>query len=494
MARHVLLLKKPSCLNAETYWTFQDKIAGDWQPLVGVTSKAMFVEFSTYREALAAIWNRSGYDRGFISNPFAGDNNARLGLERTQQLLDRTGHTTLPYKIVHVAGSKGKGSTSTMIDSILRAANVRTGRYLSPHLHSFRERFVVNGELISEQDFVEFTRAFIDAANQIESDDAAIGPVTAFELTTAMALAWFAQQGCDVAVVEVGMGGGLDSTNIVHPAVSVITTLDFEHTGVLGTTMAEIAANKAGIIKYGQPVLTAQQPAEALDVISAKATSNNAPLFVDNRDWHVEGDYTNFTFGDPTRRFENLKSGFVGDHQVHNAGLAIAAVLALRERNPELNIDEAAIRTGIADAQLPGRFERVQLPTGQTLIIDGAHTPASTSALAAAVRQMYPDSRTTIVFGMLADKDSEFVLTPLKALAAHWIVTQPANPRALPAKELHRVLESMGEKSEIAASVEEGIETAMAQGTDLIVVTGSFATATEARVALDLVYVIDPPM
>ena len=447
---------------------------------------------SDYQDALKAIWERSGYDRGFISNPFAGDDAARLGLQRTQALLNHTGYSQLPYEIIHVAGSKGKGSTSSMIDAILRAADIRTGRFLSPHLHSFRERFVLNNTMISEDDFVALTNQFVQAAESLESQQPGLGRITAFELNTAMALAWFTQQDCEVTVIEVGMGGELDSTNIVDPTVSVITTLDFEHTAILGSTMAEIARNKAGIIKQATPVVVADQPIEALDVITAIAEQFNAPLQVAGRDWSTNGTWLDFDFRNDHQEITHLGTSLVGPHQVDNAGLAIMAVKLLQQSTPTLTISEDAIRQGLSTTFIPARFEQVSLPSGQTIVIDGAHTPASTAALSIAVQEKYPETSVAIIFGMLADKEKQSIIDPLRQIASEWIAVAPQNPRALPVHELRSEITSVGVDVQTANSVSEGIALATGSAADVIVVTGSFAVAAEARVALGLAEFIDP--
>ena len=450
---------------------------------------------TTYHDALQAIWNRSGYDRGFISNPFAGDDAARLGLVRTQRLLDEMGYPTLDYAIIHVAGSKGKGSTSAMIDSMLRAGGHRTGRYLSPHLHSFRERFVVNNSMISEANFIQLSQQALRAADNVEQDRPAIGTITAFELSTAMALAWFAAQSCDVTVIEVGMGGALDSTNIVTPEVSVITTLDFEHTSVLGESIAEIADNKAGIIKHERPVLTAEQPPEALRVITKHAADRIAPLTIAGQDWTTSGSSFTFTFVSDDVSWSGLRSALIGQHQVGNAGLAIAAIRVLGTRQPTLAVSEHAIRTGLASVSLPARFERVELPSGSTVIIDGAHTPASAKALSDALKENFPGISATIIIGMLADKQKDPVLEALQPIASRWIAISPDNPRAIPAEELAGSIRDLDGEVETSASVREAIEkSAGADGAELLVVTGSFSTAVEARIALELPEVIDPPL
>ena len=240
-----------------------------------------------YRAALAAIWDRSGYDRGFISDPFAGDDAARRGLARTRAMLDVLGNPQERVRLIHVAGSKGKGSTAVLIDAILRAAGLRSGRFTSPHLHSYRERFVVDDLPIGEEAFACLTHEVMEAMRKVESGNPSLGRVTAWELSTAMALRWFARGDCDVAVIEVGLGGTLDATNVIDPVVSAITRLDLEHTAILGETLAEIASNKAGIIKPGRPSVTVEQAPEALTVIEERAREVGSKLLVGGRDWVV---------------------------------------------------------------------------------------------------------------------------------------------------------------------------------------------------------------
>lgn len=448
---------------------------------------------TTFDDALAAIWARSGYDRGFINNPFAGDEDARLGLRRTQAVLERLGHPERHYHIVHVAGSKGKGSTCMDIDAILRAAGIRSGRYLSPHLHSYRERFVVDDEAIPEQSFAELTARVVAEAERVEHSMPGLGQVTAFELSTVMALHWFAERSCEVAVIEVGLGGTLDATNVVDPSVSVITALDYEHTAILGDTMAEIASNKAGIIKPERPVVCASQPAEGMAVIEARADACGSPLLVAGRDWDVSGTSEDFTVTGPSGTIGHLASELAGRHQVENAALAIAAVSVLRDAAPLRAIDEHAIRQGIAVVRHPGRFEQVRLPSGQVIVVDGAHTPVSAAALAETARERFPGAHVTIVVGMFTDKDPRAVLAPLRDSADHWIAVAPANPRAIPVATLRKAIEAMGARCDTATSVADGLAQAQVAGHELVVVTGSLATVAEARVALGLATASEQP-
>lgn len=449
---------------------------------------------STYLEALTAIWQRSGYDRGFISNPFAGDDAARLGLLRTRAVLAHMGHADLPYAIVHVAGSKGKGSTCIMIDTVLRAAGVSTARYMSPQLHSFRERFVHNGRMIDEPAFIDLSRETIDAAIEVESANPQWGQTTAFEISTVMALAWFARVRCQVAVIEVGLGGTLDATNIVEPTVSVITTLDYEHTAILGETMTEIAGNKAGIIKQGIPVLVSSQPDEGMAVIVQQARKLCAPLKAEAVDWQVAGSDSNFEFQSTDTSLTGLSLGLSGQHQVNNAGLVISTLQTLAKQLPEITIDESAIRHGLATATLPARFEQVRVSDHTTVVIDGAHTPKSIAALAQALVTRFPATPPVIVIGMLADKNPEAVLRPLIAASSHVIVVRPTSPRAMDQDELVQAIVQIGGEATASGSVAEGLELAKMFATNLICVTGSFTTAAEARVELGLAETVDPPM
>lgn len=446
---------------------------------------------SSYRAALAAIHERSGYDRGYISNPFAGDEAARRGLLRTRRLLDSLGAPDTTYGIVHVAGSKGKGSTCVFIDTILGAAGHRAGRSTSPHLHSFRERFTVDGQPIDEASFARLTFIALDSARTIEQDDPDLGEITAFELTTAMGLAWFAERGCALAVVEVGLGGLLDATNVVTPLVSVIAPLDYEHTAVLGTTLTEIARNKAGIIKKGRPVVVARQDAEGLAVIEATATAMGSRMLLAGRDWQTDGTWQHFTATGPWGEVTNLRTSLPGPHQVDNAGLALAACALLAEDG--WRIGHEAMRTGLATAVWPGRFEEVDLASGQRIVIDGAHTPASAQALATALAERYPGQRATFIIGLFRDKDPAAFTAPLALLAERWLLTAPSNPRARATTELAAALQGLAAPVSIERDVATAITAARSTDTSLIVVTGSLTMVSAARVALGLATDDAPP-
>jgi dihydrofolate synthase/folylpolyglutamate synthase len=447
----------------------------------------------TYRDALRAIWLRSAYDRGFISNPFWGDEAADLGLQRTKTLLHLLGDPHLAYHVVHVSGSKGKGSTCTFLSEILTAADYATGLYTSPHLHAFRERIAVEGTPISEQGFAWLTQEVLAKAENLEVGFPELGEVTAFELTTAMALLFFAKEGCEFAVIEVGLGGTLDATNVVSPAVSIITALDFEHTQVLGSTLSEIAKNKAGIIKPEKPVISVAQQPEALKVIERTARKNTSQLLLEGRDWTVLGDWRNFTVDTPWETLEELRSSLPGRHQAQNAGAAVVTALLLNEQ--EANISESAIRDGLLTATWPGRYEVVVQPEQPKIILDGAHTPASARALVATVLLEDAGQDRAIVLGMMADKDPSAFAKELATLQAPIVVTASRSPRAASVHEVVTGVEGSGLDSSTARDVNSALSAAskLAGVKGTVIVTGSLAVVAEAREALGLA-VPDPPV
>ena len=436
----------------------------------------------TYSDALAAIWARSGYDRGFISNPFAGDDAARLGLLRTSGMLDRLGNPERRYRIVHVAGSKGKGSTTVTIDALLRQTGLRVGRFTSPHLHSYRERIVVQNEMISESDFAALTIEVLNAAEALEKELPELGIITAWELSTAMALCWYARTGCDFAVIEVGLGGTLDATNVVDPEISVITRLDYEHSAILGDTLTEIAGNKAGIIKQGKPVVCAAQPDEALAVIEAKARETCSHLLLADRDFGVSGSDSDFTFRDHCGSVTHLSTALAGRHQVDNAALAIAAVRTLTG----IDIGDDQIHAGLLDVVHAGRFEQIQISTETTVVIDGAHSPVAATALVQAIEDRYPDALPLMVVGMLQDKDAGRFVSTLRDIAGGWNLAAPASPRALPVSLLGKHLTTESPAATVYGSIPEALAAAIEAKPALIVVTGSLTAVAEARVALGL--------
>ena len=307
-----------------------------------------------YQVALRRFHERSDYEKGTITNPFgrAGDEGAR-GLARVRALLAELGDPQNRYDIVHIAGSKGKGSTCAFLSSILTTAGYRTGRYISPHLHTLRERIAVDDLPMSEVEFTASLNRVLQACEIVESRESELGRISAFEISTVMALDYFAELGCELAVIEVGLGGTWDATNVIDPDITVITLLDYEHTDILGDTLTEIAENKAGIIKTGRPVLTQRQAEEGMRVIENVATSQQAPLLVEGEAWMVNGDWKAACFSTPIGEIGPVRLGLSGNHQLHNAGLAVMSASLLADQG-RTNVTVAAIEIGLARSILAG--------------------------------------------------------------------------------------------------------------------------------------------
>ena len=447
----------------------------------------------TYPAALRALWDRSAYERGYVSNPFGDAASGERGLRRVAALLDRLGRPQERVGIVHVAGSQGKGSTSAMVDAVLRAAGHRVGLFTSPHLHSWRERIAVDGEPIAEAAFAGLTARAVAAAEAVEVAEPDLGQVTTFELLTAMGLDAFATAGCALAVLEVGLGGRYDATNVVTPLVAAITRLDLEHTAVLGGSLEEIAAAKAGILKPGRPAAVSPQDPAALAVVEAVAAERGSPFLVGGRDWHWSGTWRRFDADGPWGRYDGLPLGLPGDHQLENAGTALAALWSLTEDG--VAVPEAAVRVGLASVRWPGRFERVSLPAGATAVLDGAHTPAAAAALAAAVATEFPDRRAVVVLGASVDKEAATLARALASVTAAVVATRSANPRAMAAEGVAAGARAAGLPVEVVADVGDAVARAVdrAGPAGLVLVVGSLFVVAEAREALGLGRADPPP-
>ncbi|HUX87132.1 MAG TPA: folylpolyglutamate synthase/dihydrofolate synthase family protein, partial [Chloroflexota bacterium] len=339
-----------------------------------------------YRQAIAYIIERSGYDRGFVANPFDAET---IGLRRTTWLLEALGNPQAKVPAVHIAGTKGKGSTAAFIASILQATGRRVGLYTSPHLHTFRERIQLDRQPISEVRFAELTAEIAPLNAQLAAAQPEWGEATAFEISTALAFLAFAREKVDVAVIEVGLGGRLDATNVLVPRVSVITSISYDHMRILGDTLGQIAAEKGGIIKPGRPVVVARQRPEARETLQRIADERGCEVFIDERDWRVSGDASAFVADGPWGRYVDLRAALVGHHQVENAGTAIATCWVLDRDG--MAIPEAAIRAGLQAVSWAGRFEVVR--TVPLVVVDGAHNVDSTERLAETLADEYAGRR-----------------------------------------------------------------------------------------------------
>ncbi len=404
-----------------------------------------------------------------------------FGLQNIETLLASLGHPHQKFRSVHIAGSNGKGSVAAMMHQALTDSGLSCGLYTSPHLQRFSERFVINGEEITKEDLLFHANRLIDA---IEKDGIPEG-FTYFDFTTAMAFDYFAAKGVDVAVIETGLGGRLDSTNILVPEICVITPISLEHTQVLGNTLEEIAAEKAGIIKEGVPVILGKQSPAALAVLLEKAGQKKAPAYVFNRDYTLVIRGNTFDFEQGNVRFNALKTSLIGPHQKENAATAICALMILKDRG--IPITTETIPQSLTRVFWPGRgeiFHHVADPT-MRLMLDGAHNPGGAEILARTLETL-EYNELHIMIGILADKDIEAIARRLLSMADHVIAVTPHNERAPDVEAFSQRIRPFLEEEtlfETAESISEGMPLAvqkMRYG-DLFVITGSLYTVGEAR-------------
>jgi dihydrofolate synthase/folylpolyglutamate synthase len=385
--------------------------------------------------------------------------------------------------VVHIAGSKGKGSTGAFIVSAAAQAGHRVGFYTSPHLHRFPERISIDGESLPDRGFAAEARVVADAARQLETSQPDIGQVTTFEMLTAMAFNAFAGRGCRLAVIEVGLGGRYDSTNVVDPIVSVITRIDLEHIAVLGPTYADIAWQKAGILRHGVPSLASPQVPDAAETICRVAKDVGSPLQIGGRDWTWSGTWRSFEAKGPWRFLSRLSLGIPGPHQVENACTALAALRVVAAAG--FHMPEEAIRSGLAAAHWPGRFERHTI-NDRDVVFDGAHTPAAAAALVEAWRDAIGAMPATVVLGMGADKDAGAFLTVLQPLISRLIVTHAESPRAASPDNIVQAAAALGIAHEAQPSVAAAVEAAWTRDNAPILITGSLFVVGEGREAIGL--------
>jgi len=416
-------------------------------------------------------------------------------LDRITQLMDLLGSPQRSYPAIHLTGTNGKTSTARMIDSLLRAFGLRPGRYTSPHLESVTERITIDGLCLSPAAFVA---AYDEVAPYVALvDDRSEQAVTYFELMTAMAFAAFADAPVDVAVVEVGLGGSWDSTNVLDAGVAVVTPIGLDHVGILGSTVAEIAAEKAGIIAAGATVVVGRQSVEAAEVLLRRAGDVSATLTREGLEFGVL--HRSVALGGQLITVQGLggvyDEVFVplhGEHQAGNAACALAAVEAFLGGGGQL-LAMDAVREGFARADSPGRLETVR--TSPTVLLDAAHNPASASALAAAMGEAFAFARLVGVIGVLADKDVLGILTALEPVLDAVVITQNASARALPADELAALaVEVFGaDRVDVEPRLDDAIDAAVrlaeedhsaALGGTGVLVTGSVVTVGEARTLL----------
>jgi len=373
----------------------------------------------------------------------------KLGLENVRTLLKALGEPQSALRFIHVAGTNGKGSVCAMVDSICRSAGIKTGLFTSPHLVRFSERIQINGLPIDDSDFVrgiQRIRALIDEDRH----------PTFFEITTALAFDYFRSQGVDLVVLETGLGGRLDATNVVHPLVSVLTSIDMDHQKWLGNTLGEIAAEKAGIIKPGVPVVSGPQFGEVRTVLEQIATASSAPLSY--AETPVEG----------------LFIGLAGSHQRLNAAIAVKAIQETR-----IPMDPQSLKEGLANVYWPGRFQRVT----ERIVLDGAHNPAATKCVVETWRECGGPQKATIIFGGLLDKDLQGMIAILSTLAARFLIVPIRSQRAASPAEIGPFVPQHLSATR-CASAREALDLAL-RFKEQILVTGSLFLVGETLAILD---------
>ncbi len=444
-----------------------------------------------YKTALEFLLTLPDWERG----PGARPAREELLLERPGALLAALGNPQRKYRSVLVAGTKGKGSTAAMLESILRAGGVRTGLYTSPHLHSYRERIRVNGRMIPPEEFARRVEELAPHMNDLLRAQPQLEAFTTFECMTALAFRHFAQANVEIAIVEVGLGGRLDATNVLDADLAIITPISLEHTRVLGDTLPQIAREKAGIIKPGKVILSAPQHPSVREVIERAAEKKNAPLGNGERDWVWLGRHDKLTVAGIPRagvwdtywRHQELRVPLLGLHQLENAATAVAGVHALGA-TLGLEISGDAVRRGLAAIQWYGRLEVLQARDENHCLIvaDGAHNGESADKLAAALKFHFKFAKLWLVLGVLADKDLAGIVLPFVPLTTRAWAVQTNHPRSRPAREVAEVMRQLGIEAEAVPSVGEGLKRAVqyAAPNDLICVTGSLTVVAEAREGL----------
>ena len=429
-----------------------------------------------YQQAVDYIFSYTDYEK----EPMPHDP-AFYDLRRVEELLFRLGNPHLGAKTVHIAGTNGKGSIAAMIASVLSASGYATGLYTSPHLHIWRERLRVNGELISEEEFValiERLKPEVEAVNR----EATYGELTTFELLTALAFAYFKLKGAEFQVLEVGMGGKFDATNVIIPEVCIITSISFDHTDVLGNSLAEIAAEKAGIIKPGSTVVMSPQPDEVCRVIEETCINCGAELVKVGSDvaWRRLGFDANRQLLQVEGKLGSyeLSIPLLGDHQLVNAATAVAALEVLAGKG--FNISLSSIIDGLAQVRWPGRLQI--LSRHPLLIVDGAHNPDGARKLKQSLEQNFDFDRAILVIGASSDKDIVGVVSELAPLFDKVIITCSRHPRAMATPPIVAEFRRCGVEAQAVEAVSEALSLALALAgdSDLICVAGSLFVVGEA--------------
>jgi len=449
------------------------------RPKRSAKTKSSTPQIRTFRSAVNYLDSLVNYERV----PRARYTPGNFGIARMTRLLSELGNPHRSFKTAHLAGTKGKGSTATMLAEMLRGCGMKVGLYTSPHLLNVRERVVVDGQMIPEQAFTRAVAAIAKITTQ-----ARVTPPTYFEVLTAVAFQYFAAEEVDIAVVETGMGGRLDATNVIVPEVVGLTSISHDHTAQLGKNLPQIAQEKAGIIKKGVSVISAPQPKEVREVIRQAAEAADASLrFSDEGvdfSYRFEfsrsaGRHARICVTTPNSRFEHLHVPLYGEHQAINCTLALSMLDVLKSRG--FPIDDQEAMAGLENVNLPGRIQVVS--EEPQIIVDGAHNAASIDALMRAIGQHIPYDSMIVIFGCQKDKDISGMIRRVQIGADKIIFTSTGSPRSADPKELAALFcEHSGKMAQVAEKLEDAMQIATSAITreDVICVTGSFYLVAEA--------------
>ena len=404
----------------------------------------------------------------------------KFGLSKTSNILQAFGNPHRNQHYIHIAGTNGKGSVGAILESILMQAGLKVGFYTSPHLVSFTERFRINRESISKDTAASLINEVKGVISQKE-------PPTFFEFTTAMTLLYFSRESVDIAIIEAGMGGRLDATNVIEPMVSIITTIGMDHQSFLGDTISAIAQEKGGIIKKGVDLVTAVDQPSVAKLFESLCKKKGAPF------WRV-GQHARYRrlpsgllgYYGLKNRFTNLTLGLKGRFQYKNAAVALLAVELLKKKG--LNVSNEAVQKGLANPLWPGRLEEVA--SHPRIILDGAHNPSAMRSLAHAIRNDFDYKRLILVVGIMEDKDIPRILGEIIPLAHRVIYTRPAYYRAANPQHIMDMAKKFRKNGEVKAPLSAAIEKAkeVADMQDLIVITGSLFTVGEAKSYFDPIH------
>lgn len=424
----------------------------------------------TYMEALEWIHNRLRFG-------------IKPGLERMTWMLEQLGNPHYHMKAIHVAGTNGKGSTVCYLRNILQQADYQVGTFTSPYIETFNERISVDGKPISDEDMIHLVNAVRPVVEQLEETE--LGEATEFEVITIMAFYYFGELNKqDFVIFETGLGGRLDSTNVLEPILTIITNIGFDHTHILGETVEEITKEKAGIIKPGVPLISAVEQKEAQEILVETAAEKQAPLYLLGKDFHNVSYETlqsgeKFSLEMLTSTLTDLLITMIGYHQVKNASLAAMAAVYLQQQG-EAAIEEGHIRQGLRAAKWIGRFEKMS--DNPLVIIDGAHNLQGVESLVSTLRLHYEDKNIHLIFSCLKDKDAKDMIEKLEEVAASLTFTSFDFPRAYGAKELYEIVQgdNISFEEDWQFALKEG-KKRLQTGNDMLIVTGSLYFIAEVR-------------